>query len=527
MEQSKLPKANSPDSNGDALLASIRDILLTSERSRLEELEQENEALHGRVVELEESLTWLYKNHSQTQEEFQSNLQRLKDALQEESERVIPRVTEAIDDILEQQNSSIPDEMAEALGPILADSTRVQIRVGRENMVDALYPIIGETVQTAVIEFTREFQRNIDARLKGFRQRSILSNAKSRLQGVSSSELVMRGALPFAIEEVFIIQHETGMILAHSGRSKTEDSDLISSMLTAIQDFVSDSFGDVNPDTGLAEVQFGRDRRIMVQSGPVGHLAVVIAGIEPEGFRAALRKFISELHVQHISIQRSFSGDEETIKEIPPTLDRFLINLEAQQAEIEMPAPMSRGQKLTFSIVGILTLLLLLTSCFYLVFTIRLLPSAFPGLFGVPTEPVVVVVLPTSTPTSVPTNTLTPTPSPSPTASPLPTATSVPTTDTATPLPTATAMIIIIPTATDEPFRSVTKNPVWLFERPDYEAVRVGTVPGETAVSITALNELWAEIEWQSNNGIVRGWVAVQWLNISGTLPKELATPQS
>ena len=113
---------------------------------------------------------------------------------------------------------------------------RVQIRDSRQDMIDALYPIIGGTVQRAIAEFARDLQRNIDNRLRStFGPRGILRSLFARLRGVSPAELAMRDALPFQIRQVFIIQHGSGLLVAHSGSEDGDemDTDLVSAMLTA------------------------------------------------------------------------------------------------------------------------------------------------------------------------------------------------------------------------------------------------------------------------------------------------------
>ncbi len=168
--------------------------------------------------------------------------------------------------------------MAEALGPIMGEAIRVQIRDSRKDMIEALYPVIGATVQRAVGEFTKEFQRNIDARLKAtFGPQGMVRTAMARMRGVSSAELALRDLLPFSIKEIFLIQHGSGLLLAysHPGSTEVADSDLISGMLTAIRDFVHDSFGHGDEDKELDEIQYG-DERIIIQSGRAAYLAVVI-----------------------------------------------------------------------------------------------------------------------------------------------------------------------------------------------------------------------------------------------------------
>jgi hypothetical protein len=106
------------------------------------------------------------------------------------------------------------------------------------------------------------------------------------------AELTLRESFAFSLEELFLIQHDSGLLLAHHRASQEDssDSDLISGMLTAIRDFARDSLGDGDDSQELREIEFG-DERIIIQSGQYVYAAAVIKGIESTGFHAACRSW--------------------------------------------------------------------------------------------------------------------------------------------------------------------------------------------------------------------------------------------
>ena len=241
------------DENLDPLI-SIRSILLSDVRNRLREIERQIEASQYQSrsedddlrQQLDELLAELDRLRQLAREadirsrDLKAEIEILQRRAQADSEGLIARVTPVLGDMIGRSIRDLKDEMAEALGPIMGEAIRVQIRDSRKDMVEALYPVIGETVQRAVGEFTKEFQRNIDARLKAtFGPRGLLRTAAARMRGVSPAQLALRDSLPFSIREIFLIQHGSGLLLAHShpGSTDVADSDLISGMLTAISRF--------------------------------------------------------------------------------------------------------------------------------------------------------------------------------------------------------------------------------------------------------------------------------------------------
>jgi hypothetical protein len=360
--------------------------------------------------------------------------------------------------------------MAEILSPVMGAAIRAQIRDSRDEMVDALYPIIGETIQKAINEFAREFQRNIDSRLQtAFGAEGMLRRIWARLRGVHAAELTLRDAFPFAVKQVFLIHRTSGILIAHS-HPETDNSDIISAMLTAIRSFASDAFqgGDE-----LDEIQFGGDH-IILKNGAHAYLAAVISGVEPEGFRAYLSEFVSNLHLRYNNSLRDFKGDPQDL----PALQPQLIELAALFNKSEEKRPATRQQRMGYAFIALTGIVFFLVACFYLIFTVRLFPVAF----AAPTA------IPTLTPTSTPTPTL-----------------------TLTPLPTLTATL----TATPQPDSStpgISVGSVWARIQPGGNGEVTGLLHKNVPVKIHTAQDGWLEVSWTDSAGEHRGWVPAEWI---------------
>ncbi|MDD2921501.1 MAG: hypothetical protein PHQ36_04375, partial [Anaerolineales bacterium] len=447
---------NDPSASGE--FDQLRALLLTQERERLESIEQKLKELNLRDDQLREILDELKRRH-------------------EDTEALITRITPSMSGMVRHTIRDSGGEMAEILGPIMGEAIRVQIRDSRDEMVDTLYPIIGATIQKALNQFTREFQRNIDARLRStFGAEGMLRTIWARLRGVSGAELAMRDALAYEIREVFLIHRASGILIAHShpGEFRAADSDLISGMLTAIRDFAKDAF---RGEDELDEIQFGGDQ-VIIQNGAHAYLAMVVSGVEPEGLRAALSEFVSNLHVRFNSALRDFKGDDKDL----PNLQPQLAQLSRELGRNEEKKTTSPQQKRFYIFAGAAAILTVAFICFYLLFTIKLLPVAF-------SQPTATALPPTATPTL--------TASPTPTF--LPTATN-------TPLPTSTPVIII---------SGVSNGSIWVHEEPMQGSKTVNLLLKNTAVNIHALQGNWALVSWTDETGDHSGWVIATWIQPS------------
>ena len=513
---------------------SLRELLLAKEKQQLEALEQRNldaeqqiHLLQDQLATLQQMLT-LVQDEAESQRlranDLQSQIDQLQTAIKVESEAMIPRLIQKMSHIITETIRNSRDEMAAALGPVMSEAIRVQIRDSRKSMVEALYPIILETVQRAIAAFARELQHNIDTRLRStFQIREIGRTVRARLRGVSPSELALRDALPFAVQEMFLVQHESGLLMAHTTSQPDEasDSDLISGMLTAIRDFARDSFGDGDESDELDEIQYG-DERIIIQSGQFAYLATVVTGVEPAGFRTRIREFLSNLHLNYSHKLRDYEGDPSDLpEEIPAEFADF--GKVIQEPETAVSRPISRAERRVLVWGGLVGIILIAFACFYLQFTLALWPMAFgdptPTNTPMPTAVPIVIVesptpLPTETATTTPLPTSTPTHTPSPTPTNKPTLTPIPTNPpTSTPIP---------PTKT--PFASFTNAPVWVRPLPDRAVSARQLVEANTAVSVQAQYNGWVEIVWL-DGGEQSGWVPLSWITLSEPIPDDLITP--
>lgn len=504
-----------PPRDGDPSLSSIRRILFAAESERLDRLDGEKRRLEGEIAALQERLLAL-----------QGDLTAAESRLREETVTLAAE----IDAVIAHRAAAAPEEMAEALGPVMAGALRVQdrqaradlvdavgpvlgeaietqIRQSRQSIVEALYPIIGEMAARFIGESFRELQRNIDARLKSIGPEGYARRTAARLRGVSVSDVEMRDALPFSVREIFLIENGSGLLLTRAGSDEAVDSDLISGMLTAVRDFMHDSFRQSGGHSPLDEIQYG-EQRIIVQDGRLCYLAVVIHGIEPPGFRAELHRFITRLQSEHYQTLQAHAGDASVLGDIPPAIERLAVELTGLAAPPDAAKPMSRGQKWALALGGLGGLLALILGCFYLQFTLALLPAAF----GDPTA------TPTQTATATATVTMTPTATVTPTATATATQTA---TTTATATPTATASLT--PTPTVVPFALVTNRVVYLFAEPSLDATRIGPADIGTPLTLIDYADPWLLVEWQSASGPQQGWLSIRWVEWTGTPPPELS----
>jgi len=273
---------------------------------------------------------------------LESELQKIKQHISDK-EAMLATLEPIILDLLERKILQSREEMAEAFAPMMGEAIKKRIADAREEIIDVLYPIIGKTIKKSIAEAMKKLVDSINQKIEQtLRNRFFAKRMQSRIAGVSEKELILRDAMPFKIEEIFLIHKSSGLLMTHVSSSHPEitvDQELIGGMLTAIKDFVAEAFqSDASQD--LNEIQYG-DSKIILEMGRYSYIAVVISGIAPVNFRDELQKLDRKVYNRFHPQLREFDGDKSQFAEAYTLLKKFLLSyaVAQQKASASEPKP--------------------------------------------------------------------------------------------------------------------------------------------------------------------------------------------
>jgi len=157
------------------------------------------------------------------------------------------------------------------------------------------------------------------------------------------------------VEQVFLIHGETGLMLGHVAlaEAKAHDPDLLSGMLTAIRDFVADSF-DASAEGGLRRFMVG-ELTVVVEAGPRANLAAVVRGEPPPELLGDMQAVLETIHLQFRSQLAAFDGDAAALEPAEPLLADLLETVVATDRR----ETRSRAPRIVWALVGVVLLALL------------------------------------------------------------------------------------------------------------------------------------------------------------------------
>ena len=212
-------------------------------------------------------------------------------------------------------------KLALALAPMLAEAIQSSVKKNKRLLAEAIFPVIGPAVRRSVLNTLQSMIQSFNQLLdQSFSVRGIKWRLEALRTGKSFAEVVMLHTLIYQVEQVFLLHRPTGLLLQHVSAEtvSAQDPDLVSGMLTAIQDFVNDSFGS-RDGSALESLRVG-DRSIFVEDRTHVILAAVVRGEPPLELKTMLQDVVDEIQIVNKDALEAFSGDTEPFEPLKPLL---------------------------------------------------------------------------------------------------------------------------------------------------------------------------------------------------------------
>ncbi len=217
------------------------------------------------------------------------------------------------------------NRLATALEPTVEQLLRASVKRDVRTFADALFPVMGPAIRKSIAETLRGMLQSLNEALEhSFSWRGLKWRLESLRSGRSFSEIVLLHSLVYRVEQLFLIHPESGVLLQHLSIDQElhQDAELVSGMLTAIQDFSRDSF-DMADEDPLHSIQIA-DLTVWVEQGPELILAGAIRGNPPEELRQLFRSTLEDIHLTEAQAIADFSGDSSAFEGALPLLESCL-----------------------------------------------------------------------------------------------------------------------------------------------------------------------------------------------------------
>jgi outer membrane protein OmpA-like peptidoglycan-associated protein len=172
-------------------------------------------------------------------------------------------------------------QLASAIAPVVVAAIKREIRNASDEVVDAMYPIMGRLIRAYVASAIRDFVEQTNSRLEGgLSARFVRLRIKSLATGTPYRTLLIREGQVLRVASIYLIDRTSGTLLEvwnadPAAEDVRRDDHLIGGMLTAINNFAADALAEKESelrslDLGEARVFLRGSARHLVAMKTVG-----------------------------------------------------------------------------------------------------------------------------------------------------------------------------------------------------------------------------------------------------------------
>lgn len=221
-----------------------------------------------------------------------------------EREKLKTKVNPIVDEKIEDLRENFP----KIFGSTITETIKVQIKESQNEVVEALYPIMGKLVKKFIVAEITKLSENINQTIND--KFSIKNIIKRRIKGKkTNSKDVLQEVFEPIIEEVFVIEENSGLLIGNYSRGNIADKDMVSGMLTAIKSFASDAFS--KEGQHLEDIRFETFQLSILNFKSI-YIATATSGVINNDFK---EKLIDDLNsiAEIILRDRSYLKEEDKL----------------------------------------------------------------------------------------------------------------------------------------------------------------------------------------------------------------------
>lgn len=231
------------------------------------------------------------------------------------------RVEPYFDEKLDFLRENFPDLFGEAM----ARTIKQQIRDSKDEMIDALYPIIGRLIRRFVAKELERLSERIDQSINdAFSWKWWVRRMRGWARGESAADQVVKDLVRAEIVEAFIVDKDSGLLAGVWSPEQKADQDMVAGMLTAIKSFVESAFESGSQDLETIEYE---TYKILLHNFQTYYIAVIVSGAVTADFKGRLYDFVLAFEERHRITTRTDMTDDivqSNSKLLKASFDEFL-----------------------------------------------------------------------------------------------------------------------------------------------------------------------------------------------------------
>jgi len=230
---------------------------------------------------------------SEQQNYLKNEVEKIKSVLNDPN-----ALSEKIDPLIDIKVEYIKENFPELFGPMITASISKQIAESQDEVVNALYPVMGKLIKEYIRHEIKKLRESLKTQAEQtFSPKFIRRRVKSWVTGTSSADWQLTEINTADVENILIIDQQSGLLLGYLNEDSIVDKDAVAGLLTAIKQFGEQTLSNNQDD--IREIEFG-NRNLFLINFKRHYLVCFTKGIASEQFMSGIRDFLLEFSSNHL-----------------------------------------------------------------------------------------------------------------------------------------------------------------------------------------------------------------------------------
>lgn len=212
--------------------------------------------------------------------------------------------------IIEEQEEEMKRNFPVLFGPQITASIKKQIKESQDEVVEVLYPIIGRMIKKYITQEIQTLSDKIDEQMElAFSWEGWKIRIKAWFSGSKGNQVVLSQLIEPKIEEIHVVEKNSGMLLGSYVKADGMDSDMVAGMLTAIKSFAEDAFASDAQELESIDYQ---NHKLIIKSFHSFFIVVVCTGVLKNEFKNQLDEQLLNFSEKVLTRAQQESKEEDT-----------------------------------------------------------------------------------------------------------------------------------------------------------------------------------------------------------------------
>ena len=228
--------------------------------------------------------------------EDRSEVEQLR-AILDNQDQLSEKISPIVEKHLDYLKQNFPAEYYATIEGIITK----KLENSQEELLNTISPVMGQMIRKYIQHQFQLLKESLDEQIDQTFNQGVIGSVRNLFSGkqkVSSSTIIANLDRPI-IEEIYVIEHHSGILLGSASRSETIDIDVIAGMLTAIKSFVEDAFKRGKEE--LEIIQYGTFS-ILLENFHSYYIAAAVSGSMSMKERVELEKDLAKFAEKELKI---------------------------------------------------------------------------------------------------------------------------------------------------------------------------------------------------------------------------------